>query len=60
MRQHDSRDADAGFLETVNGRIPVLEVDGRFLPESSAACFYLADGSTLVPADRWNRPDMLR
>ena len=50
------------FLATVNanGRIPVLEVDGRFLPESNAACFYLADGSPLIPADRWDRADMLR
>ena len=50
------------FLARVNanGRIPVLEVDGRMLPESSAACFYLADGSALVPADRWDRADMLR
>ena len=34
------------FLTHVNanGRIPVLEVDGRFLPESNAAAFYLAEG----------------
>jgi glutathione S-transferase len=35
------------FLEKVNsnGRIPVLETeDGRFLPESGAILFYLADG----------------
>ena len=52
----------AAFLATVNanGRIPVLEVDGRFLPESNAACFYLADGTPLIPADRWDRADMLR
>ena len=50
------------FLSSVNanGRIPVLEVDGRFLPESNAACFYLADGAPLVPDDRWDRADMLR
>lgn len=50
------------FLATVNanGRIPVLEVDGRFLPESNAACCWLADGSALIPADRWDRADMLR
>ena len=50
------------FLETVNanGRIPVLQVGPRFLPESNAACFYLADGSALVPADRFARADMLR
>jgi glutathione S-transferase len=50
------------FLASVNanGRIPVLQVGGRFLPESNAACVYLADGSALVPSDRWDRADMLR
>lgn len=50
------------FLETVNanGRIPVLQIGDRFLPESNAACFYLADGSALVPDDRFTRADMLR
>lgn len=49
------------FLANVNanGRIPVLQVDDRFLPESNAACFYLADGSSLIPADRFARADML-
>jgi glutathione S-transferase len=50
------------FLDNVNanGRIPVLQVGDRFLPESNAACFWLADGSHLVPADRFARADMLR
>jgi glutathione S-transferase len=50
------------FLAEVNanGRIPVLQVGTRFLPESNAACFYLAEGSELVPADRFDRADMLR
>ena len=54
------------FLESVNanGRIPVLEVDHggtrRFLPESNAACWFLAEGSRLVPGDRFDRADMLR
>ena len=42
------------------GRIPVLQVGPRFLPESSAACFFLADGTDLIPADRFDRADMLR
>jgi glutathione S-transferase len=52
----------AWFLANVNanGRIPVLEADGRFIPESNAACFYLADGSALISADRFDRADMLR
>ncbi|HLZ78979.1 MAG TPA: glutathione S-transferase family protein [Sphingomonas sp.] len=50
------------FLATVNanGRIPVLQIGDRFLPESGAACFYLADGSPLIPQDRFERADMLR
>ena len=50
------------FLASVNpnGRIPVLQAGDRFIPESNAACFYLADGSPLVPGDRFDRADMLR
>lgn len=50
------------FLARVNsnGRIPVLQIGERFLPESNAACFYLGDGTRLVPQDRFNRADMLR
>ena len=50
------------FLAAVNanGRIPVLQVGDKFLPESNAACFWLAEGSHLIPADRFERADMLR
>lgn len=50
------------FLADVNanGRIPVLQIGDRFLPESGAACFYLAEGTPLVPDDRFDRADMLR
>jgi len=49
------------FLANVsaNGRIPVLQVGNRFISESNAICFYIADGSSLVPADRFERADML-
>lgn len=52
----------AAFLANVNanGRIPVLQDGERFLPESNAACFYLADGTALIPADPFDRADMLR
>jgi len=53
----------AAFLGAVNanGRIPVLQIGtDDFLPESNAACFYLADGSDLIPHDRFERADMLR
>jgi glutathione S-transferase len=49
------------FLANVNpnGRIPVLQVGERFIPESNAACWYLADGSPLIPEDRFERADVL-
>jgi len=49
------------FLANVNGngRIPVLQDGDRFLAESNAACFYVAEGSALIPADRFERADML-
>jgi len=50
------------FLASVNanGRIPVLQVGSRFLPESNAACHWLAASSSLIPADRFDHADMLR
>jgi glutathione S-transferase len=50
------------FLANVNpnGRIPVLQVGERFISESNAAIFFLADGSDLIPGDRFDRADMLR
>ena len=50
------------FLATVNanGRIPVLQIGEQFLPESNAACWYLATGSALVPSDRFAQADVLR
>ena len=50
------------FLAGVNanGRIPVLQIGDRLLPESNAACWYLAQGSALIPADRFAQADVLR
>jgi glutathione S-transferase len=50
------------FLANVNsnGRIPVLQVGDRLIPESNAACYFVADGSRLIPEDRFARADMLR
>jgi glutathione S-transferase len=42
------------------GRVPLLELDdGRCLAESGAILCYLADGSDLIPKDRWARAKML-
>jgi len=49
------------FLASVNanGRIPVLQVDDRFIPESNAATYYVAEGSSLIPTDPFDHADML-
>ncbi|MFA9201164.1 MAG: glutathione S-transferase family protein [Cypionkella sp.] len=65
IRQYDIMKGETRtpeFLATVNanGRIPVLQVGDRFLPESNAACWYLAEGRALIPAGRFERADMLR
>ena len=44
-----------------NGRVPLLELDdGRFLAESDAILFYLAEGTSLMPSDRWGRAQALQ
>jgi len=50
------------FLANVsaNGRIPVLQVGDRYLPESNAACWYLASGTPLIPEDTFAQADVLR
>ena len=43
------------------GKVPVLETeDGGFLPESNAILHYLAEGTPLLPEDRFERAQMLR
>ena len=50
------------FLANVNanGRIPVLQVGDRFIPESNAACYFVAEGSNLIPTEPFDHADMLR
>jgi len=44
-----------------NGRVPTLELDdGRFLAESDAILFYLAEGSPFLPTDRLARAEALQ
>ncbi|HYC94195.1 MAG TPA: glutathione S-transferase family protein [Sphingomicrobium sp.] len=52
----------AEFLRDVNanGRIPVLQDGDRFLTESNAICFFLANGSKLIPDGHYDQADMLR
>nr|WP_234029713.1 glutathione S-transferase family protein [Erythrobacter sp. THAF29] len=68
-RQYDIMKGETRSPEFVakvnaNGRIPVLQIgegaEARFLPESNAACWYLASGSHLIPQTRFEEADMLR
>ena len=44
-----------------NGKVPLLELDdGRLLAESNAILCYLAEGSALLPADAWQRAQVLQ
>jgi glutathione S-transferase len=44
-----------------NGRIPVLEVaPDKYLAESDAILFYLAEGTPFLPSDRWLRAETLQ
>jgi glutathione S-transferase len=50
------------FLRDINanGRIPVLQDGDRFLTESNAICFFLANGTPLIPDGHFDQADMLR
>jgi len=49
------------LAKNANGRVPLLELDdGRRLPESNAILCYLAEGTPLLPADRWLRAQTLQ
>lgn len=52
----------AEFLKkNPNGRIPLLEAEnGEFLAESNAIMFYLADGTSYLPSDRFDRAQVLQ
>ena len=44
-----------------NGRIPVFEIEpDKFLAESNAIMFYLAEGTPFLPAERWERAQVLQ
>ena len=65
LREYDimkgeTRTADFMANVNANGRIPVLQIGERFITESNAACYYLAEGSSLLPNDRFDHADMLR
>ena len=49
------------LMKNPEGRVPLLEMPGgRFLPESNAILFYLAEGTSLLPDGRLARAEVLR
>lgn len=48
------------LLKNPNGKVPLLGIEpGKFLPESNAILCYLAEGTRMLPADRWLRAQAL-
>ncbi len=44
-----------------NGKVPLLALDdGRLLSESNAMLCYLAEGSPLLPSERWQRAQVMQ
>jgi len=60
LMKGETRTPDFIANVNANGRIPVLQVGDRFIPESNAACYFLAEGSHLVPTEPFDHADMLR
>ncbi len=56
----ETRTPELNGRVNTHGRNPVLQIGDKLLPQTNAACWYLAEGSPLVPADRFERADCLR
>ncbi|MBB3772053.1 glutathione S-transferase [Angulomicrobium tetraedrale] len=49
------------LMKNPEGRVPLLELPGgRFLAESNAILFHLAEGTPLLPAEAFSRAEVLR
>lgn len=49
------------LMKNPNGKVPLLELPGgRYLAESNAMLVYLAEGSALLPEDRFERAQALQ
>jgi glutathione S-transferase len=51
---------DEYLAKNANGKVPMIELDdGRILVESNAILCYLAEGSSFLPMDAWQRAQAL-
>ena len=58
---HGETRTPAFLAMNANGRVPLVEwPDGRRLAESNAILWHLADGTPLLPADPWERAQILQ
>jgi len=49
------------LAKNANGKIPLLEIaPGRYLPESNAILHYLAEDSSFLPAEKFERAQVLQ
>jgi glutathione S-transferase len=49
------------LAKNANGKVPLLALDdGRYLPESNAGLYYVANGSALLPDDFYDRAQVLQ
>ena len=58
LKIHSARFPIIQFLATPTGKLPLLEVDGKQLPESGAIFRYLAKQHGLAPKDDWENAQM--
>ncbi|MCF7220600.1 glutathione S-transferase family protein [Marilutibacter chinensis] len=61
VRSDDGSTRTPEFLaKNPNGKVPIIELDdGRILAESNAILWWLAEGTTLLPDDAWQRAQAL-
>lgn len=51
---------DEFLKKNLNGRVPVLQINDKYLPESNAAIWYLAENTDYIPSDRFERAQVLQ
>jgi len=58
---HDGTHTPDFLAMNPNAKVPVLEIEpGKYLPESGAILYYLAEGTALLPAERFARAQVLQ